>query len=108
MARLSAIAQLPLILDAAQQWKRKCLLAEGSIFSDSQLWTPLNLAALDQHFTQNPQAGDEKFLEKLQRQLEPTSESVKQLAAELLWLLFLFPSNVTGSTKRRNVMDVWA
>jgi 5-methylcytosine-specific restriction protein B len=52
--------------------------------------------------------GDESFLEKFQRQLQSTSASVKQLAAELLWLLFLFPVNITGSKKRRNIMEVWS
>jgi transcriptional regulator len=32
----------------------------------------------------------------------------EKLAAELLWLLFLFPSSITGATKRKNVVDVWA
>jgi hypothetical protein len=44
MARLATVpdhpgTNEPPILDAAQEWKRKCLLSDGSILSDSRLWT---------------------------------------------------------------------
>src|SRR5262249_25100754 len=108
MARLSTLKQLPAIVAAAEQWKQTCFLHDGSVLSNSRLWTVSNLTSLDQHFIQNPQHGDERFLEKLHRQLDETAPPVKQLAAELLWLLFLFPRNMSGETKRRSILDVWA
>src|SRR5665213_1964274 len=64
MARLSTIpddprTDEPPILDAATQWKRECLLSDGSIFSNSSLWSIPNLAILDEHFSKNPIVGDE-------------------------------------------------
>src|SRR5450631_3265277 len=113
MARLSTVpnhpgTDEPPILEAAQEWKRKCLLSDGSIFSDSRLWTASNLAILDEHFIKNPITGDEVFLAKFRSQLESTAGPVKQLAAEILWLLLLFPSNIGGPKKRQNVMEVWS
>ena len=32
----------------------------------------------------------------------------KQLAAEILWFLLLFPSNIGGAKKRQNVLEVWS
>jgi 5-methylcytosine-specific restriction protein B len=108
MARLSNIPGLPAILAAADQWKRDCLLGNGSLLSSSQLWTIPNLASLDEHFVQHPLLGNETFLEKLRKQLEPAPAPVKQLGAEMLWLHLLFPSNITGAKKRENVLEVWS
>jgi hypothetical protein len=113
MARLSTYpddpkSDQPPILDAVQQWKQKCLLSDGSVFSNAPLWTTPNLAILEEHFIQNPITGEEPFLEKFHRQLEPTPGLVKQLAAEMLWLLLLFPSNIGGPKKRENITKVWS
>jgi len=113
MARLSTIPNdlridEPPILDAAQEWKRKCLLSDGSVFSNSPLWTIPNLTILEDHFSKNPILGDERFLEKFRKQLQSTPGQSKQLAAELLWLLLLFPSNITGTRKRHNITEVWS
>jgi hypothetical protein len=83
-------------------------LSEGSIFSASSLWTETNLRILEEHFSKNPIVGDQPFLDKFRQQLEPTSAQVKQLAAEILWLLLLFPSNIGGPKKRENITEVWS
>jgi 5-methylcytosine-specific restriction protein B len=33
---------------------------------------------------------------------------VKQLAAEMLWILLLFPSNISGKKKRETVLEIWS
>ena len=83
-------------------------MSDGSIFSDSSLWTESNLGILEAHFIDHPIVGDQSFLEKFRQQLEPTSSLVKQLAAEMLWLLLLFPSNIGGPKKRENIREVWS
>jgi 5-methylcytosine-specific restriction protein B len=98
----------PPILDAVKQLKQKCLLFDGSVFSNSPLWTISNFSILDEHFIKNPIVGDQPFLDKFRLQLISTSEAIKQLAAEMLWLLLLFPSNIGGSKKRHNIMQVWS
>jgi hypothetical protein len=53
------------------------------------LWTLENLAHLDRYFLQNFDTGDRNFLGKLQEQLAPAA--AKQLASELIWILYLTP-----------------
>jgi hypothetical protein len=113
MARLSTVPDYPkedqpAILNAAQQWKQKCLLSDGSGFSNSPLWTISNFAILDERFIKKPITGDQPFLDKFRHQLESTPGAVKQLAAEMLWLLLLFPTNIGGVRKRHNIMEVWS
>jgi MoxR-like ATPase len=108
MARLSTIPRLANILAAADHWKGSCLLADGSVFTDGRLWSEENLHHLDVYFVQNPQSGGDPFRVKLRRQLEPAPPAACQLAAEMLWLLLLFPSRIGGDAKRGNVLDVWS
>jgi MoxR-like ATPase len=59
------------------------------------------------HFVENLDEGDRTFEEKLHDQLAPTSASAKQLAAEMLWVMMLFPSNIRRSRKVSLVRTVW-
>jgi len=99
----------PEALEAAQAWRDRCWMANGSILSDQELWTPENLAYLDRYFVQNLDEGTRGFLEKLKDQLAPTPPAVKQLAAEHLWILYLSVSDTSmrGATKRLQIRQVW-
>jgi 5-methylcytosine-specific restriction enzyme B len=99
----------PEALEAARLWRDRCWMADGSILSDQALWTPENLGFLDLHFVQNLDEGSRGFLEKLYDQLAPTPAQVKQLAAELLWILYLSVSDTSmrGATKRLQIRQVW-
>tara|TARA_R110002167_G_scaffold51814_3_gene149932 strand:- start:1784 stop:4405 length:2622 start_codon:yes stop_codon:yes gene_type:complete len=108
MSRFVGERNAELIIAAAQQWKEKCALAGGSILSVRQLWTVQNIAALDQHFVNNPLEGEGDFFSKLESQLEPTAKEVKQLAAEMLWLMLLCPSNISAGKKLENVQLIWS
>lgn len=96
-------------LEAAQAWRDRCWMHDGSILSDGSLWTPENLAYLDRYFIQNPDESARGFLEKLQDQLAPTPPAVRQLAAEVLWILYLSVSDTAmkGATKRLQIRQVW-
>jgi AAA domain (dynein-related subfamily) len=98
------------ILAAIDRWKIKCLLSDGSIFSSDKIWTSENLEQLNQHFVLNPDLSKNKgFLDKLKRQLAPTSSGAKQLVAEMLWVIFTFPSRgIKPSTKRNQIREVWS
>jgi hypothetical protein len=63
---------------------------------------------LDEHFIKKPITGDQPFLDKFRHQLESTPGAIKQLAAEMLWLLLLFPTKIGGPKKRHNIMEVWS
>src|SRR4051812_22644861 len=88
------------ILNAAIHWRDVALLGEGSIFSNKKVWTANALQELDLHFVQNLDDGDRGFMEKLKEQLGPTSPAAKQLAAEMMWLMYLCPSSLTPRHKR--------
>lgn len=97
------------VLQAAEHWRDRCLRRPGSVFTDRELWTAENLDHLIRHFVENLDEGTGRFLEKLQRQLVPAPAAAKQLAAEMLWVMHLFPSSTAmkAGTKRLQVRQVW-
>lgn len=96
-------------LQAAQAWRERCWMADGSILSTHRLWTPENLDHLDRHFIQKPDESARGFLEKLHDQLAPAPPGARQLAAEILWILYLSVSDTAmkGATKRLQILQVW-
>jgi 5-methylcytosine-specific restriction protein B len=96
------------ILEAAAHWREVALLGNGSVLTSKLLWTPSSLELLDEHFVRSPDFGDGKFLEKLQHQLAPAEPAAKQLAAEMMWLLYLCPSSLTPAHKRKTIQTIWA
>jgi 5-methylcytosine-specific restriction protein B len=48
------------------------------------------------------------FSKKLDGQLQPASSQSRMLMAEVLWILLLFPSNISPEKKRENIRTVWA
>jgi|TARA_B100000315_G_C14581579_1_gene590762 hypothetical protein len=106
MARFSEHDPTP-IYTAVDKWRDNCLLQDASVLSSENIWTTKNLAELDKSFVQNPLLGEQSFYEKLKIQLEETSGSVKRLAAEMLWVMFLFPSKITTQKKLDGIMQVW-
>jgi MoxR-like ATPase len=99
----------PDALAAADLWRQRCLLSDGSILSDKRLWTPENVGYLDRFFVQNLDTGEGTFFEKLEVQLAPSPPAGKQLAAEMLWMLYLSVSHgsIKGATKRMQIRQVW-
>ncbi|KVC55645.1 MrcB family domain-containing protein [Burkholderia stagnalis] len=96
------------ILEAANHWRDAALLGNGSVLTSKQLWTSSALDLLDEYFVRRPDLGDGKFLEKLQQQLSPIESAAKQLVAEMMWLLYLCPSSLTATHKRKTVQTIWA
>src|SRR6516164_672522 len=97
------------VLKAAEEWKRDCLLNDNSLFSPEGRWTAANVTSLAEAFLNNPIYGSEKFIDKLERQLSASTPVVKQLGAETLWLLYLFVSqNQMGTAaKRERIAQIW-
>ena len=98
-----------LIYDAAQTWKERCLVADGSILSPNKaIWTNAVLNELDLSvFTENFDAHDGTFTSKLKEQIAEFSSDCKQLISECLWLLLLFPSNIKPEKKREHLREIW-
>jgi 5-methylcytosine-specific restriction enzyme B len=87
------------ILEIAQFWRDRCLLADGSVFSDEHLWNTACADELERVFIDQPDTGDRTFDEKLKDQLSVASGDAIRLAAEMLWVLLLFPNNLRRETK---------
>ncbi len=77
------------------------------MFTDKALWTGENIADLERHFARNRRIGQGGFLDKLETQLAETLGSAKQLAAEMLWVMYLFHSRMKAATKREQIRRVW-
>ena len=108
MARVIDNRDIAATLAAADQWLNTCLVEDGSLFSTAHLWTTSLLHEVHQAFVEHPDFGDADFITKLKGQMKNASPSAKQLMAELLWALLLFPSNVKPKRKREQVCEIWA
>jgi hypothetical protein len=99
----------PAVLDAARHWRDRSLLADSSILSDKALWTLENVEHLHHIFFQNHDSSSKDFFKKLEMQLSLATAVGKQLAAELLCVLYLSVSDaaIAGRTKRRDLKRVW-
>lgn len=71
------------IIAAASRWRERCMLSDGSVFSDNvALWTTPHLDELDRAYVQNLDLGEGNFLEKLERQLSAAALPSRKLMAE--------------------------
>ena len=98
------------VLDAADAWRDRCLVTDGSVFGEDVLWTIPNLRELRNRVQENPIYGtDSTFYEKLNVQLDSAQPEVVRLAAETLWFLFLVPwhESMKPETKRAQIQKVW-
>jgi predicted HNH restriction endonuclease len=104
MARWNDLPWREEVYAAADIWKERCLLNDGALFSDDSIWTATNLSTLQDLVISNADPGSGNFRDKLFQQLSGASSNTVQLAAELMWLIYLFPlgqqvEQVTPSTK---------
>lgn len=107
MSRFCGEVDTAPILDAAATWRSKALIGDGAVFTDAELWTVAGLEGLERYFVQNLDEGTGSFMEKLRTQLDKTPPEVKQLAAEMQWLLLLAPSNTHAPKKREIIQTIW-
>ena len=107
MARYNPDHNATPIFEAAEEWRQKCLLADGSVLFPGQgIWGLPNIEQIRSAFVGNPQSGPETFLEKLRRQLTGRPDAVLQLAGELMWVALLFPSKIGAEKKRETVEEI--
>lgn len=95
------------IYNVAERFRTNCLLREGSLlFEHASIWRPDVLDRIHKAFVATPDEGDRSFLLKFKDQLDKAGQEVTRLAAEVLCVYFLFPSNVGGGRKRQVVNEV--
>src|SRR3712207_2187206 len=87
------------IYDAANWFRERCLLADGSLFSDDRsIWTVESLRAVDAQVSRD--LGTGSWLDKLQVQVEDLGPERIQLGAELVYMLLLPQYDTLAATKR--------
>jgi hypothetical protein len=96
------------VYSAAADWKRRCLVADLSVFSPEPLWTAAHVDELITHFVDKPDLSNRSFEDKLRDQLAPASPQARQLAAEMLWVMYLFAYRMSHALKVARVRAVWA
>lgn len=107
MSRYHVVRDVSTLLDAARQWRDRCLINDTSVLSEQTLWTPELLNELDQAVIQTPLEGGDGYLVKLQQQLAGVSSEAVQLMTELHWVLFLLPDNIKPETKKSQIQTLW-
>jgi MoxR-like ATPase len=101
------------IYAAVDIWKHSCLLGDGSVFDAGSIWTEAHAIEVLHHLVNRHDEGkrsDESkrgFEEKPRNQLASVSVGAKQLAAEMLWVMMLFPDNIGRERKTELVQTVW-
>ncbi len=95
------------VYDAARHWRDRCLMKDGSVFTEEALWTSAHVGEQVENFVLRPDEGAGPFIEKLKAQIDPASPAAKRLMAECLWILLLFLSNVTPRAKNALILPVW-
>ncbi len=107
MAKISTHPIAP-IISTAERWKLSCLIGDGSLFSETNLWTLENVNQFKSYFVDNLIEGnDQTFYEKFEIQLSNAPQQIKQLSAEMLYILLLFPSNITARKKAEDIRLIW-
>ena len=80
---------------------------DGSVFTGKQLWTVELINEVKTAFVDHPDYGSTTFLQKLEGQMQRAGSDARQLCAEMLWVLLLFPTNVAIPTKVNGIKTIW-
>lgn len=95
------------IYKVVEKFREQCLIKDGSLlFDGSNLWTSELLTKIKVAFIDRPDESKREFLDKFKDQIEHLGRDCCRLAAELLMVYFLFPDNLTASTKLGGVNQV--
>jgi 5-methylcytosine-specific restriction protein B len=95
------------IYEVADLFRANCLTTGTSLlWPDHRAWTVETIDALLEAFIGRLDEGKESFFEKWRKQLADQSSDVHRVAADALAFFYLFPDQITGDTKIRNVRTV--
>ena len=102
MARHVTERDLAPLLAAAREWIDRCLVEDRSLLVDDRnLWTAENADRLQSGFVERPDSGSDDFMTQARAAaLRHRVPQAQQLTAEMMWVLLLFPSNISADVKR--------
>ena len=95
------------ILKAAESWKHKCLIEEGSVFSSFNLWTVSNFKQLEDKDVNLTALGSGSEEENSLNQDVSTSAEVLCLWSEITWLYYLIVLSVSQKRKLDRIRTIW-
>lgn len=95
------------ILKAAESWKQKCLIEEGSVFSSVSLWTSSNFKQLEDEDVNLTALGSGSEEENSLGQGDSTSPDVLCLWSEVTWLYYLIVNSVSQKRKLDRIRSIW-
>lgn len=102
---MSRLKRAEAVLQAAEQWKERCLLGGGSMFwEDKKLWTAENFEELLDCLRNHSQSFTGEDLMQL---LKGASADVKQLATEVRWLDYLSEPGTSVASKTSALRAMW-
>ncbi|HIF9109926.1 TPA: McrB family protein [Photobacterium damselae] len=96
------------LLNNMLEFKERCLIQGCSLFTELAVWNSSTNQELIDYFVENLDEGDGDFFEKLETQLADASPEAKVLVSEMLWLMFLCPSNTGPESKRNSIERVFS
>ncbi len=104
---MARVAGAEPIYRVADLFRQRCLIERRSLlWGESAVWTPDNLSALWDAFDKSRDESDRSFFDKLRDQISEQPPDVHRVAADILALYHLFPSNIAAETKLNNVKTV--
>ena len=104
------------VLAAADAWKERCLLADGSVFTDEPLWTLANIDELEQLIqaqSRQMEAKRRMGFAGLVEAIQNATPQLVRLAAEAYWIAWLYVktqdnrSYTLPDSKRRGFVHFW-
>lgn len=95
------------VLAAAEAWRDRCFLGSGSVFEDEPLWTLENIRRLKELCRREKKETDEGAWVRLTQQLSDATPQVVRMAAEAVWLAYLFPDAKDATFKRERFRELW-
>ncbi|PSL16049.1 AAA family ATPase [Shimia abyssi] len=109
MSRFNPHENAPPIHAAAETWRDRCFLNDGSLFTEeTDLWSLEVFDELYKDYSLNLDEGEGDFYEKLEMQLAAGSAKCKRLMAEVMWLVLLFSVNTRPPKKREVIERIWS
>lgn len=91
MARWNDLPWREDVYKAAELWKTRCLLNDGALTGDPNIWTAENLGEVQERIVHKADWGERNFWQKLQSQLTGAKPGIFHLMSEIMWLVYLFP-----------------
>jgi hypothetical protein len=107
MARYNPHHDTNALFAVVEAWRDACLIGDEALLNESEgVWSMEVTHAVRDAVIGNPQASGANFLEKLRFQIGELGDDAIQYAAEALFVMLLFPSNIGPDSKRRTVLEI--